>query len=70
MHKHYQGWSEILPSLYELTLPQIRNICGHKVHELSTLKYVVFRGDLESDRKIHCKIAREKRAELFASVLN
>lgn len=68
--KHYQDWSEIPPSLRVRTLPQMRNISGHQVHELSTLKYVVFRGDLETDRKIHCKIAREKRAELFAFVLN
>jgi len=41
------------------------------VHELSKLKYVAFRRDLESDRKIlWLVVAREKRAELTALVLN
>lgn len=70
MQKYFWGCSEIPPSFYELTLPQIRNICGHQVHELSKLKYMAFRRDLESDRKIHCLVAREKRAELTALVLN
>ena len=71
MQKYFWAWSEIPPSLYELTSPQIRNICGHQVHELSKLKYVAFRRDLESDRKIlWLVVAREKRTELTALVLN
>ena len=41
------------------------------MHELSKLKYVAFRRDLESDRKIlWLVVAREKRTELTALVLN
>ena len=69
MQKYFVGLSEIHPSFYELTSPQI-NICGHQVHELSKLKYMAFRRDLESDRKIHWLVAREKRAEFAALVLN